>query len=229
MLFHFSRPCALVCSLQLTAFLIPVLESANSQASVIVDFSPDTTSGTFNGFLGNKLATQIIGDQFTVTSDTLLTGGSVFGQPASQGLAVRFLIYNDTAGIPDATPLLNIATTLDLVDTQYTLSQSSLRRKHASIAPTLLTAGTYWFSLPGEVLDNDVRMGVYSGSDPRARFGHSGSISLTNNLSDDMFFQLEGSAVPEPSSFLILAAAAAGGGFYRRRRNNARTQAADSE
>jgi hypothetical protein len=85
-----------------------------------------------------------------------------------------------------------------------TTTISELTRKHASIAPTFLSAGTYWFSMPGVGVDPFQGTGLAI-DDGGFRFGNS---SLTNTCPNcgDVFFTLEGTSgsVPLPGTAALL-------------------------
>ena len=198
-------------ALQLTAIgmlvcmshLIPNVTSA----SLIVDFSPDTTGATLGeSSWTNVYGSQIVGDQFTLSADTILTGGSIFSNSdfGNVGDDARFMVFAGSA--PTSAPIIDILTKIDVIDGQYTSGQSSLTRKHATITPTFLAAGTYWFALAGDPNDlTQASTTTSAGYDDGAfRFG---STTLQHSApSGDMYFQLEGtSAIPEPSTYITLS------------------------
>ncbi len=188
------------------AILAPAIlltDGQDSSAVVVVDFSPDTTGvALLSALRDNEYLLQVIGDEFELAQDTVITGGSIFSDSTVGvvGNAVRFLIFAD----PNTPPSVNIATTLDAVDTLFTTGESSLTRKHATIAPTLLSAGTYWFAMPGDGFD--IKQGTtttvgdgYDDGDYRNGNGSANIAGVTNG--GDMYFQLE--AVPEPTVLML--------------------------
>jgi len=192
-------------SLVVLALTIFLADGQNASAIIVVDFSPDTTDAPLLiGTRENQHLQQIVGDRFMLSEDTNLTGGSIFSDNlfGNVGDAVRFLVFAD----PLAAPIINIGTTLNAVDTLFTTtnatSGSPLTRKHATIAPTLLLAGTYWFSMPGDGLD--IRQGtttVAGGYDDGGFRNGSTNLAGTTASGGDMYFQLE--AVPEPSCLIL--------------------------
>jgi hypothetical protein len=130
------------------------------------------------------------------------------------GTSVRFLIYSD----PNTAPIIDITTTVDLIDSVSTVTQSSLNRKHASIASTFLAAGSYWFALPAAGNTNFTQgTGNYGNNSFRQGFFTS-SLPSTGSGLGDAFFQLEAIPVPEPSSVALLALGLGALAFCRRSR-----------
>lgn len=199
---------------------------SSAQAGLIVDFSPDTTGAPVgDNIIANRFAFQVMGDRFVLNSDVTLTGGAIFSNRAAGAVntPARFLIFEDFGGTPASAPTIDIPTILDAVDDVDTTTQARLTRKHAAIAPTFLSAGTYWFAMPGD-LGNDILQGATSigggYDDNQLRFGDT---NLQNSLlGGDLFFQLEAEmqTVPEPSTFVLLGIggiALVGYGCRRRR------------
>ena len=153
----------------LCALMFAAISPVN--ATTLVDFSPDTTgvsifSSTFlNCFLPGCPGgiTQHLGDMFVLPTASTITGGSIFSavKAGAVGDDVRFVILPDVAGAPGAAPLIDVTTKLDRVDSVLTTSQSSLTRKHATIAPQGLSAGTYWFYLAGIGVEILTATGLY--------------------------------------------------------------------
>jgi len=191
----------------LSIFLTVILFVAPAQATLVVDFSPDTTGATLktNNWT-NLYGNQILGDQFTLLSDTTLTGGSIFSRSGlgAIGNSVRFMIFSD----PTAVALIDIITTLDAIDTQLTVTQTTLTRKHASIADTFLGAGTYWFALAGNGVNIEAKSGDFGSGG--MNFGTT-KLQNTGSTLGDLFFTLDGpqasppqTSVPEPGSLSLL-------------------------
>lgn len=168
---------------------------------VVVDFSPDTTASPVivpnysNQFPGNHL-----GDKFTLSEATTIGGGSIFSLQnfGIVGQPVRFVILPDVG--PGQVPVVDIVTTLDVVDTVLTTSQSNLTRKHASIPPVVLPAGTYWFWMAGNGVQIAQATGAYD--DGSSTFGLDADPDLEHPrpAMGDCFFTLEGnSGSPLPS------------------------------
>lgn len=191
------------------------------QAAFVADYSPDTTGAVVQTTnFSNKHSLQILGDQFTLATDTTLTGGAIFSDLSwgAFGDSARFMIFAEADVL---TPLIDIVTTLDAVDSLFTSTRTGLTRKHATISPTFLSAGTYWFSMPGNGVEIAQATGVIF-NDGALR---TGSVNLTNSESyGDMFFQVEGVSsepVPEPASIAMWSMMGGIGFMARRKRKKA--------
>lgn len=156
---------------------------------------------------------QIIAGRFTLNQDVFLTGGSIFSSSTfgSVGTPVRFLIFAN----PSAAPIIDITTAVDQINTLYT-TQPSTNRKHATIADTLLLAGTYWFAMPSA---NSSNFAINTGSfgDGLFRQGTASGIPTQVGTLGKPFMQLEGTLVPEPTTGAFVALGL--GCFLIRRKN----------
>ncbi len=135
--------------LAVSAGLVPCQQSL---AELVVDFSPATTEATvYERCWSNTFPGGYFGEKFTLSTATTIIGGSIFScdHVGSVGDPVRFVILPDAGGLPGAVPVIDVVTTLDVIDTSLTTSQPALNRKHASIPPQTLPAGTYWFFMKG--------------------------------------------------------------------------------
>jgi hypothetical protein len=134
----------------------------------------------------------------------VITGAAIFSPRffGSVGDSVVIYLYDDPAG----EPMLIIPTTLDVVDRLYTSSQSGLSRKHASFEGIELSAGTYWFGMPTEAGQLDYMQATGNFNDNTmwaAPYPWTNLYEYEN--SGNPFIQIEGTAVPEPTTTLLLA------------------------
>ncbi len=199
--------------------------------TIVVDYSPVAVIGSGGSIgsygYGNTFDNQILGDEFTWQGGNL-TGASIFSKSTlgAVGDAVRVVVLREL-GFGE-TPVIDITTTIDLVDSQF--STVGATRKHATITPAFLGTGNYYFYMTGAVRGLNIGQGtgfyddgiVYVDTD-----GDPGIADTTGVGVGDLLFQLEGdvSAVPEPSSLSLLGV----GGLtlfgcqFRRKRKTALT------
>jgi hypothetical protein len=169
-----------------------------ASAALIVDYSPNTTGAAvvFASLTNSVGQSQVLGVSFTLDEDAFITGGAIFSHYTygPVGTPVRFLIYSD----PNVAPIFDITTTVDDVDTDYTTSIADLTRKHATIDPIFLEAGTYWFAMPAAGNQNFV-VGTGSFGDGISRLGFTpAALNQVRTTIGKPFFQLEGTIVPVP-------------------------------
>ena len=203
------------------AFVAMVAASLTARADIVVDNSPDTVGVVHNGNYSQIYGAQYLGDQFTWAGG-LVTGGSIFsGGGNTLGYSVVFVILPGNAPGAGAgqVPVLQFTTTIDLVDTLFASIDATQTRKHASIAPTFLAAGNYWFYMAGN--GNEIAQGTGAFGDGTFDAGfdanpdlEAGPFALGNT-----FFQLE--SIPEPSSLELIGMVGFGIVLNRRRKNQA--------
>lgn len=197
--------------------------SKGSASNIIVDYSPDTIGvPIFVADWTNELSFyQNLGGSFSLTKSVKITGGSIFSSSSygSVGDSVTFAIFRDITGTPSATPVVNVDTTLDTVDTVLTTTQPGLTRKHANISETVLRAGNYWFTMPG--ITNNIAQASGIFGDDMFAVGHTSTVSLTSldSSGGKPFFTLEGQPVPEPFTIIGSMTAMGFGVIFKKRAN----------
>lgn len=191
----------------LTAFALAALTLLPGRASgeILIDFSPDAVGGSTGTSFYNEIGVQVIADQFTLTEDAVLTGGSIYSQAyfPTEGLGteVHFRIYSGTSGGPTlgVDPIIDILTQVDAIDDQgaMNLPGDPHTRKHASIPDTPLPAGTYWFAMPSSFGSSDVRQSGVTSNPYDDSILARGTDQLTViDPIGDMWFQIEGRYEP---------------------------------
>ncbi|TWT56275.1 hypothetical protein [Allorhodopirellula solitaria] len=192
-------------------------------AGIMVDRSPDATGAKTIGYYENRFGEggQYLGEYFSWEGG-VLTGGSIFSAywAGEVGDTVQFVVL-PTVG-PGVAPVVQSRTTIDAVDRLSTLNNDELTRKHASISPTYLPTGNYWFYMTG--VDFDLVQAIGNWGDGYVAVGIDSNYDLEIGIADaggDNFFQLEGNVVtvPEPTSLAIYGfiAFVAATGTVRRR------------
>lgn len=205
-------------------------------AAVVVDNSPDTTGvPTDEPGFSQEFGIQYLGDQFTLLNATNITGGAIFSWAPMGSVSdpVRFVILPDVAGSPGPVPVVDVTTTLDLVDGVLTTSDPNLTRKHASIPPEMLPAGNYWFYLAGDGVDINQATGTYDDGSLEWGVDANPDLEVGTLAAGDTFFTIEGEAgnvllsVPIPSlstwALLALILTLTGFGLYTIRKQHAST------
>jgi hypothetical protein len=202
----------------LPACVAAVLAAHAARASVVWDYSPDTTHGS----LGNASLTSEFGGQNFLewvyfSQATTLTGMDIYSSSAYGALgedATAAIYSYDNSGAPHS--LLDLVTMpIDAIDGQGTASIPSLDRKHMDFGrPIVLQAGAYWVGMSGAGgdLTQASLMGVQN--DSMAQMNGTQFVGYT--YVGDMAFRLDDgdttdgdpTDVPEPASLGLLAGAA---------------------
>ena len=205
-----------------TVSLLTVLITSPVSAGIIIDQSPQTVGGPFQtGGLANTFDNQYLGDRFSWSGGDL-TGASIFSNTGlgNVGDSVRVVILND--GGPGETPVIDITSTIDVIDSQFSLL-TAWNRKHTSFAPTFLAAGNYYFYMTGASAGINIGQAYGRFDDLVIYEGRDGLPDLETRLDNfgDLYFQIEGNAsalVPEPSSLSCWSLLALFGAMLRRRK-----------
>lgn len=208
-------------ALLLAATAAMALVSVPTQASVLVNNSPDATGFVASFNASNRATGQNFLFRFTLTSAAKLTGASIYSTfgAAAVGDGVVFKLRSDAGGQPSAINLATFSSTLDAVDNLGSTANPALRRLHASFMSGVLAPGTYWGGLSGT---NEIGMDIaFNGS------GQLWQLSGDNNqfALGSAPFQIEGiGAVPEPATwaFMILGFGLVGGAMRSARRQTVR-------
>ena len=193
----------LLCSLLLAA------TAATSHAAVVVDASPSST-GVFNSRFLNMELIQSFLVQFTLNSDTNLTGFDLFTQNNSAvvGQNVVVKIRSDVAGAPAATNLFRFE---DQIDSESVFS-SGVDISSVDFDPVALMAGTYWMGVSGLGF-TDISWVTYNNGGvekPADQRTLSGDTVLGTPVIYDLAYRIRGEAqvasndVPEPTSLALM-------------------------
>lgn len=208
--------------------LTAVLAGGVAHASVIWDYSPATTQASITppeyGGVGGNWSNWSYGQNFaesvSFAAGATVTGMDIYSGPTwgSVGDSVTIRLWSDLNGSPDLL-LQEMVTTISAIDDDGAVL--GVNRKHADIAPLILTAGTrYWIGMSG--VTEIAQAGLTTVDDGvMAQFNNTDFLYL--QTIGDMAFRLEGTSdpVPEPGTFILLGGGFAGLAFYRRKHRRA--------
>ena len=168
-----------------------------ADAEIVWDFSPDATgAGVVTPWYTNQLGTQQLSEKIAFSDQTTLSSMDIYSyiDAGEVNQLVRIYIWSNNGGIPGVL-LHEFDETVNIIDTQGTVSQPILTRKHADFTtPVDLPSGTYWIAM------TSVTAGVSLGQatlaavdDDQFAWCHSGSFSSMSSIgTGDMAFRLHG-------------------------------------
>lgn len=201
----------------LLALLAASLIGGSAQADVVAASTP---LGAMYGIWSNYAGGQNFLVQFTLASDTTLTGFDVYtGRSfASVGTGVSVKIRADNgSGLPGT----SLAQFNDVIDAE-TAYDSFVDISSVHFAGPTLAAGTYWMGVSG--LSSELTWATYAGgtSTPAGQAQLNGDTYLRAPSIYGLAWRLEGEPatgnnVPEPASWALAAVALAGLAISRRR------------
>lgn len=194
-----------------------LMAGSAAQADVVAATEP---LGSLYGIWSNNAIGQNFMVQFTLTSDTTLTGFEIVTgrNYASVGTNVSVKIRADSgSGAPGATNLFQFT---DVIDTETALDAFS-DRSAAHFDGVTLTAGTYWIGMAG--VDADLTWSSFNngqGQVPAGQALFTGDNYRSAPAIGSLAYRIEGTPannVPEPASWALAAVALAGLSISRRR------------
>jgi hypothetical protein len=172
-------------------------------ATIIVDTGPGPSSGPSVSF-GDDYS---LAAGFNLSRDTIITAvyGWMSGDAAGSTQTAR--IYSDNNGIPDTF----------LYGGYFTFTGPTASWLGPNNLDWLLPAGDYWVGYGGS---NTSGFMPTPSTNPLSKYAYNNSFAPGWHRNDTFDFgvRIEGTVVPEPSTFLLLGAGLAGLGFVVRRR-----------
>ena len=111
-------------------------------------------------------------------------------------------IYANNGGLPE-NQVQRVVEVVDVIDSQFTTSIPSVRRKHVSLTtPLTLSSGTYWIGMSHTTAtDSLIAAKLKNGSNfgPVAQFCGADFVGLLGT-EDSVPLQVEGTVVPLPAA-----------------------------
>ena len=218
------------CLHRLSLAAIVALSGGALCAAPVVDNSPDALGLTsLSGFTaGNTALGQNFLARFTLLSDAVIDGASIYSNCASVGCggpsigtAVVTKFRGDDGGAPGASNLFAINSLVTAIDSMGSSAEPAVQRIHTDFGSFTLAAGNYWIGISGDV--SEIGWNLQFGTPSAGLWQLAGDLA-TGSLGDTAAaFQVDGAAnpTPEPATLATVAAALVLMGGLRRRRNSA--------
>jgi hypothetical protein len=200
----------------------------NANASILYD-NGVTIANWDNSYLSSELQdgtfTQYSADDFTLSSTSIIQDvhwlGNYFptdSPPTSDDFVVR--IYNDNGGVPfdfGSEIYSYVLPSVTRTDTGFDFDNTNVYEYSAIIDPFLAQAGdTYWLEIFNQIENVGWFWGFSFEDAGNTAYRYIPGFPDWENVPLESAFQLTGTVVPEPSTFLLLGGGLAGLAFVVR-------------
>jgi len=196
-------------------------------ATVLWDYSPETTGATGTINWNNESLRQNFAESILFDTDVILTGMDIYSAEyyGKVGNSVTIRLWDDVGGQPGSL-MMDFTETISIVDGDGS-GRPDVSRKHVDFTTAVgLSANTtYWIGMSSTSIHEFLQMGLQLGPDDSRMFVFSGTnpLGFTGTNAGDMAFRLHGTAVapvPVPAALPLFLSGLMGLGVvgWRKRR-----------
>ncbi len=205
----------------IAALAFSIIALSTASATIIWDYSPDTTGSSGGASWSNQASGQNFAELVTFATGGTITGMDIYSSENWGNLndIVYIKIFADNGGTPGAL-ITTLTEIISIIDTVGTSSVNGITRKFASLTnPYAYLAGSFWIGMSG---DNEItQMSLNTNAPENGKMAQfSGDNYSFSTPVGDMAFRLHSVArdVPEPAPLALLAFGLLGMAVLRRRK-----------